>query len=67
MTDRSTCVSDNVEDDEEDDDIPQLSARTLAALQEFYAEQQNLQLENVSQGHESTCMPNEDWVSSLLI
>ena len=40
----------------DDDDIPQLSAHALAALQDFYDEQKILALE------ENTLKIDEDWV-----
>lgn len=44
------------------DDIPQLSAHALSALQEFYLEQQTLLVkEEAGEGSEIT----EDWVSQL--
>ena len=45
--------SDNESDD---DDIPQLSAHALAALQDFYDEQKTFALE------ENTFKIDEDWV-----
>lgn len=48
-----------------EDDTPKLSAHTLAALQEFYAEQ-NAELERLNQaqsGDQSSYLPKEDWVS----
>ncbi|XP_064613190.1 EEF1A lysine methyltransferase 1-like [Liolophura sinensis] len=48
---------------EDNGDTPKLSAHTLAALQEFYAEQ-NAELEKLSQaqsGDQSSYLPKEDW------
>lgn len=53
---------------EEDDDLPQLSAETFAALQEFYNEQEQKEL--VKQSSE-TVDPDinfeENWVRTLLL
>lgn len=50
--------------DDDDDDIPQLSSHTLAALQEFYLEQQQREGMKNSQGfnHYSIGSIEEDWV-----
>lgn len=44
---------------ESDDDIPQLSAHTLAALQEFYAKEKQRQESEASQENQEI---SEDWV-----
>ena len=50
----------NTKDEGDDDeDVPQLSVHSSAALQEFYAEQALLQA-NVKDGEAG--MPQEDWV-----
>ena len=50
---------------ESEDDAPQLSAHTLAALQEFYAEQ--LQTERTCESAEdpSKAHVEEDWVKQM--
>ena len=50
---------------ESEDDAPQLSAHTLAALQEFYAEQ--LQAERTCESAEdpSKARVEEDWVKQI--
>ena len=52
-----------------EDDTPQLSAHTLAALQEFYAEQQQEQqkLFEAQQGNIKNLELSEDWVFSCNI
>lgn len=47
-----------------DDDIPQLSSHTLAALQEFYLEQQQREGMKTSQGFNQYSIGSieEDWV-----
>lgn len=51
-------------DDDDDDDIPQLSSHTLAALQEFYLEQQQREGMKTSQGFNQYSIGSieEDWV-----
>ena len=44
----------------DDDDIPQLSAHALAALQDFYNEQE--QRDDVSPSQENAVNIDEDWV-----
>lgn len=55
-------------DSSDDDDVPQLSAHTLAALQEFYAEQE--QQESTKSGPDydqfSLGAVEEDWVREVL-
>jgi len=50
--------------DDDDDDIPQLSSHTLAALQEFYLEQQQREGMKTSQGFNQYSVGSieEDWV-----
>lgn len=50
--------------DDDDDDIPQLSSHTLAALQEFYLEQQQREGMKTSQGFNQYSIGSieEDWV-----
>lgn len=50
--------------DDDDDDIPQLSSHTLAALQEFYLEQQEREGMKTSQGFNQYSIGSieEDWV-----
>ncbi|XP_074662303.1 EEF1A lysine methyltransferase 1-like isoform X2 [Tubulanus polymorphus] len=43
---------------EDDDDVPQLSAATLAALQQFYTEKQVQESQDIE---DATSMPSEDW------
>lgn len=47
-----------------DDDIPQLSAEAMAALQEFYRDQVQIQAEedNASTDKAGAKMPQENWV-----
>lgn len=49
---------------DDDDDIPQLSSHTLAALQEFYLEQQQREGMKTSQGFNQYSIGSieEDWV-----
>lgn len=51
----------------DDDEVPQLSAHSLAALQEFYAEQQEQQqqLIDAKQGDMKDVDLKEDWVRFL--
>jgi hypothetical protein len=68
-------MNDPVELLDEDDDTPQLSAHTLAALQEFYAEQASIEqqlLETKAHGEDChstniSLLPElpEDWVCNL--
>lgn len=46
-------------DNDSDNDIPQLSAHTLAALQEFYDEEKHRQETTASQENHEV---DEDWV-----
>lgn len=50
--------------DDDDDDVPQLSSHTLAALQEFYLEQQQREGMKTSQGFNQYSVGSieEDWV-----
>lgn len=52
-------------DSESDDDIPQLSVHTLAALQEFYSEQK--ERDEVSVSQQKTLDIDEDWVCSVSV
>ena len=45
----------------DDDDVPQLSADTLAVLQEFLSEKKKEE-EEAAEGIEPAKMPGEDWV-----
>ena len=47
-----------------DDDVPQLSAHALAALQEFYAEREQQDLSSVPDGA-TPGRVEEDWVSII--
>lgn len=51
-------------DEDDDDDIPQLSSHTLAALQEFYLEQQQKEGRKTSQEFSQYSIGSieEDWV-----
>lgn len=51
----------NEDDNNEDDDIPQLSATTMAVLQEFYAEQLQQLNSNDNESHNF----KENWVRFL--
>lgn len=48
------------QDLDDDDDMPELSAHALAALQEFYTEQQQVQ-------EDASALPVEDWVTYVLL
>ncbi len=51
-----------------EDDVPQLSAATLAALQDFYAESGRTGLEQNSIKNDKFCVGAvvEDWVRNML-
>ncbi|XP_074917768.1 EEF1A lysine methyltransferase 1 isoform X3 [Chelonoidis abingdonii] len=53
--------------DDDDDDIPQLSSHTLAALQEFYRDQQQREGTKISQGFKQYSIGSidEDWLSQF--
>ena len=54
-------------DAESEDDIPQLSAQSLAALQEFYADQAKLlDQRSPTETGDLLNMPDEDWVCAKL-
>ena len=52
-----------------DDDVPQLSAHALAALQEFYTEQKQAEdnMAALQLGQTKAEMPEEDWVRVAFI
>jgi len=63
-------MNDCAEQATEDDDVPQLSAHTLALLQEFYAEQAAMEqccpvtdVDSTTGHTERIAMPREDWVT----
>ncbi|ESO01522.1 hypothetical protein HELRODRAFT_157178 [Helobdella robusta] len=50
------------DENDEEDDIPRLSAETLAALQEFYLEEEQRNMEeDAAISSTNTNMPKEDW------